>query len=515
MVRKDGMRRSVALAVAIVILGGMLFSNRIVKASQYSELLLSQGIEEMGRGEYDKALERFKRAAESEPHDPEVYYYLGLAYSRLGDYPPAITAFGRALKLDPKNRKVRYEMGTAYFFMGDYPKAMASFKRARRDDPSNALVLLYLGATHQRMGKHRRSIRYFRKASELDPKVAQMSEFYLAMAYMGLGRDKEAAEALRACIEMNPASEVAARARDYISKVPEGEKPERRWDVSGTLSFQYDDNVILKPEGLTTAELIARESDYRGVGFLWGQYRFLQGRPWLGGLRYSLYQSVHTRLHDYDLTNNAASLYGGYRGEVKGFPYKVQLDYEYQHTLLNNTRYLARHSGFFNLDFSETPSLLTQLTYRGQKRHFYNQLYLGTADDRNSLNHRAGLSQYLFFSEKTRHIHGGYLFDKDDADGNNWDYKGHLASAGFYTPLIYGIRLRAKGEYYWQNFDHTHTSFSEKRRDREWSQHISLDRDFGKYLNLSAYYVHQKHHSNLDVYKYKRNIYFLSITGRF
>ncbi len=44
------------LAVAMVILGGMLFCIRNTKASQYVELLLSQGIEEMGRGEYEEAL---------------------------------------------------------------------------------------------------------------------------------------------------------------------------------------------------------------------------------------------------------------------------------------------------------------------------------------------------------------------------------------------------------------------------------------------------------------------------
>ena len=468
------------MAAAMVILGGVLFSNRIVKATQYPELLISQGIEKMGRGEYEKAIERFKRAAERKPEDPEVHYYLGLAYSRLGDYPSAITAFERVLKLDPKNRRVRYPLGMAYYLSEDYQSAAVFLKRARKDDPSNPMVLLYLGAAH-----------------------------------MSLGRHREAAKALRACIEMNPSPEVAAMARNYLDQIPVREKPKKRLSLSATLSFQYDDNVILKPEGLTTAELITRESDYRGVGFFWGEYQFLQGAPWLGGLRYSLYQSVHTRLHDYDLTNNAASLYGGYRGEVKGFPYKVQVDYEYQNTLLNSESYLERHSGIFNLDFSGTPSLLTQLSYRGQSKNFHNQPYLEAVDDRDASNHRAGLTQYLFFSEKTRHIHGGYFFDREDADGNNWDFKGHLASAGFYTPLIYGIRLRAKAEYYWQNFDNIHTTLMEKRKDREWTQHVSLDRDFGKYLTLSAYYVHQNHHSNLDVFKYSRNIYFLSITGRY
>jgi len=191
------------------------------------------------------------------------------------------------------------------------------------------------------------------------------------------------------------------------------------------------------------------------------------------------------------------------------------VDYEYQHTLLDNTRYLARHSGIFSLDFSEAPFLLTQLTYRGQKKHYYNQLYLGTADDRNAFNHRAGLTQYLFFSEKTRYIHGGYFYDTDDADGNNWDYKGHFVNAGFYTPLVYGVGFRVLGEYYWQNFDNIHTTFLKKRKDREWTTIVSLDRDFGKYLNLSAYYAHVNHNSNIDAYAYDRNIYFLSITGRF
>lgn len=474
------MTRSVLLAAVMAILGGVLFSVRIVKATQYPELFLSQGIEEMGRGEYRKALERFERAAEAEPRDPEVHYFLGLAYSRLRDYPSAITAFERVLELDPKNRKVHYELGMAYFFSGDHQRAAGSLKRARKDDPSNPTVLLYLGA-----------------------------------AYMSLGRNKEAAEALRACIEMNPRPEVVAMARDKLNKIPVREKPKKRLSLSATLSFQYDDNVILKPEGLTTAEFIADESDYRGVGFLWGEYQFLQGEPWLGGLRYSFYQSVHTRLHDFDLTNNAAALYGGYRGKLRGFPYKLQGDYEYQYTLLDNKSYLERHSGIVNLDFIESPSLLTQLTYRGQGKNFHNQPLVGPADDRDAFNHSAGLTQYLFFSEKTQYIHGGYFFDQDDADGSNWDYMGHLVNAGVFTPLIYGVRLRLKSEYYWQNFDNTHTTFVKKRKDREWTQYVSLDRDFGKYLNLSAYYVYQDHQSNLDVFEYDRNIVFLSITGRY
>jgi Flp pilus assembly protein TadD len=509
------MRRSITLAAVLVMLGGMLFANKMAKATEYPELLISQGIREMNRGGYHKALERFSRAAQMQPRDPEVRYFVGLAYSRLEDYPSAIAAFEKVLKLDPAHRKVRYELGVAYFFMEDYPKAMSSFKRAHKEDPSNALVLLYLGATYQRMGEFKRSIRNLRKAKELDPKLAQISEFHLAMAYMGLGRDEKAIEALWACIEMDPGSEVALMAQEYLERVPEKEKPRKRWDVSATLSFQYDDNVILKPEGLTTAELITRESDYRGVGFVWGEYRFLEGAPWLGGVRASFYQSIHHRLHEFDVTYAAGSIYGGYRGAVMGFPYTVEADYEYEYTWLDDRSYLERQSGIAYLDFSETPYLLTQLSYRGQKKDFFHQPFLYPADDRDAFNHRAGLTQYLFFWKRTGYIHGGYFYDRDNADGSNWDYKGHFASAGFYTPLLYGVGLRGKGEYYRQNFDNMNTTFLKKRKDTEWTFHVALDRDLWKYLNVSAYYVHQNHHSNIDAFKYDRNIYFVSITGRF
>jgi len=513
--RKEGMRKSFSLVAVIVMLGGVLLSLRTVEASQYVELLLSQGIEEMGKGAYEKALEKLQRAAEQDPHNPDVHYFSGLAYSRLGNYPLAITAFKRVLELNPDDRRVHYEMGMAYFSMEDYSNAMDSFKRAHGDDPSNAFVLLYLGATYQRMGQHRQSIRYVRKAKKLDPKLAQLSEFYLGMAYMGLGWKKEAAEALQICIEMDPTAEVAVRARDSIAVIGEREKPEKRWDLSATLSFQYDDNVVLKPEGVTTAVRISDESDFRGVGFLWGEYRFLQGRHLLAGVRGSFYQSMHTSLHDYDVTDTAASLYWGYRGEVKGFPYKVEADYVYEYTWLDNRSYLERHSSIALFDFSETPYLLTQGTYRLQAKNYFNQPFLGPANDRDALNHRAGLTQYLFFSEQTRYIYGGYFFDLDDADGSNWDYDGHFFSLGFYTPLMYGIRLRLQGDYYLQDFDHTHTIYLKKRKDKELTGHVSVDRDFGKYLNLSAYYVHQDHGSNIDAFEYDRNIYFVSVTGRF
>ena len=62
------MRSSITVATVLVILGGMLSANKIVKATEYPELLISQGIREMNRGEYDKAVERFKRAAEIAIH---------------------------------------------------------------------------------------------------------------------------------------------------------------------------------------------------------------------------------------------------------------------------------------------------------------------------------------------------------------------------------------------------------------------------------------------------------------
>lgn len=64
------------------------------------EVLLEVGQTYLLNKEYDGAIKKFSEALRINPHDPELYYYLGLAYEGAEKFPEAIEMYEKTLKLD-------------------------------------------------------------------------------------------------------------------------------------------------------------------------------------------------------------------------------------------------------------------------------------------------------------------------------------------------------------------------------------------------------------------------------
>jgi len=64
------------------------------------EVLLEVGQSYLLKKDYEKAIIKFSEALRINPHDPEVYYYLGLAYEGAGKYPEAVKTYEKTIKLD-------------------------------------------------------------------------------------------------------------------------------------------------------------------------------------------------------------------------------------------------------------------------------------------------------------------------------------------------------------------------------------------------------------------------------
>ena len=64
------------------------------------EVLLEVGQAYLLNKDYEKAIVKFSEALRINPHDPEVYYYLGLAYEGAERFPEAIKRYEETLKLD-------------------------------------------------------------------------------------------------------------------------------------------------------------------------------------------------------------------------------------------------------------------------------------------------------------------------------------------------------------------------------------------------------------------------------
>jgi tetratricopeptide (TPR) repeat protein len=64
------------------------------------EVLLELGQSYLLHKEYDNAIKKFSEALKINPHDPELYYYLGLSYEGAERLPEAISMYEKTLQLD-------------------------------------------------------------------------------------------------------------------------------------------------------------------------------------------------------------------------------------------------------------------------------------------------------------------------------------------------------------------------------------------------------------------------------
>ncbi len=64
------------------------------------EVLLEIGQSYLLNKEYEKAIVKFTAALKINPHDPELYYYLGMAYEGDKKYEEAQRMYEKAIELD-------------------------------------------------------------------------------------------------------------------------------------------------------------------------------------------------------------------------------------------------------------------------------------------------------------------------------------------------------------------------------------------------------------------------------
>lgn len=64
------------------------------------EVLLEIGQSYLLNKEYKKAITKFSEAMKIDPHEPEIYYYLGLAYEGAEKLTEAIKMYEKTLLLD-------------------------------------------------------------------------------------------------------------------------------------------------------------------------------------------------------------------------------------------------------------------------------------------------------------------------------------------------------------------------------------------------------------------------------
>jgi tetratricopeptide (TPR) repeat protein len=174
-----------------------------------------------------------------------------------GDYDGAIERYRKALEIEPDNVTALYEIGYSYYAKKDLANALDYATRAAaRPSPLKAAVLTLIGNIQDDRKEPARAIEAYEQAIQLDPRIPLL-HFNLGITYAGLGQTTKARKAFEAGIEVNPnhASSHYALGRMYAQ---EG------YRVPAILAFARF--LVLEPATRRSTDVLQRLDAIYGAG---------------------------------------------------------------------------------------------------------------------------------------------------------------------------------------------------------------------------------------------------------
>lgn len=152
-------------------------------------------------GKYDKAVQEFQRAVQSEPGNENAVRGLADAYTNLGNVAGAEAAYKQAVALRPNYWRVYSWLGTFYFNQNRYDDAAAAFLKATQLAPGSYLGYLNLAGTYIAEGRYDEAVEAINRSKALHPST----DAYLDLGYVYTLRRRypEAIAALEQALKMD------------------------------------------------------------------------------------------------------------------------------------------------------------------------------------------------------------------------------------------------------------------------------------------------------------------------
>ena len=159
------------------------------------------------------AIEYLKKAIKIHPTYRNAYLLLGNAHYYLKEYDASIQYFDQSLALDPdfkdalKNLPIVLRDGGRHMgqMENNFAKAEEWLKRSYGMNSQDYETCRLLGITFGIQNKHSKAIEYFEKAIAIRPDIAA-NYTSLGTAYMNIGNEEKAREALNKAVEIDPAA---------------------------------------------------------------------------------------------------------------------------------------------------------------------------------------------------------------------------------------------------------------------------------------------------------------------
>lgn len=471
---------------------------------------LEKGIGQYKHENYDEALPTLLKAREENPDSTLAAYYLGLCYKQLQDYREAIPHLRVAVTKLPKIKGALIELIDSLYQVGEIEEARGWIKEAEDEGIRPAQTSFLKGLVLLKEGDPAAAIESFENAKGLDVSMTAACNYQIGICHLREGGLNDARDSFAQVLMIDPGSNMANFANEYMSAIDERSYRTRPFKMSAGFAWQYDDNVVLKPSEASIVEGISDQSDTREVYTAKAEYdhRFNEALGVRG--QYMMYLAKQNDLGFYDVFSNTFMLQPTYytEGALLTFPTS------FNHTSVNDKMYLVSPttSAIANLTIGKSNMLQGYVKYQYKN---YQWPSSSAEEDRDGNNLDGGLGWYFFYARNKGFLNLRYGLSKEWTEGANWEYLGNRVNATLLIPALKNLNLTVSGDLNLQDYENTHSVYQVKRRDRIFTISSLLAYKFYKDSEFQLQYTFVKDSSNIDIYDYHRNIFSAGIEVKF
>jgi tetratricopeptide (TPR) repeat protein len=181
------------------------------------------GVKSISEGRISLGLASLRQAAEVEPQNALYHNAVGAVLLNVGRFPDAQAEFQKAVELDPTYADAYHNLGSTYAEQGQWEDAITAYKKALAQTIYTSPENTYnnLGYAYWALDRRKEAEDAFRAALQLEPKLVP-SHFWLGVLLQKEGRKDEAKQHFQAARDLEPASLLGKRAAEVLKAIGDG-----------------------------------------------------------------------------------------------------------------------------------------------------------------------------------------------------------------------------------------------------------------------------------------------------
>lgn len=397
---------------------------------------------------------------------------------------------------------VHLSAGSEELLNNRFESAAGHFREALASKPDDFDALLGLGTALNAMEDDGAGS-FLKQALYINPESSKVN-LELGKYFLRKEIYPEAEEFLNASVETASGPEEAAPARSLLEGAPRESKGRKPWAVYVQAGLQHDSNVIVMAEDGSLPEGVSNKSDSRAVLVGGINYKFMDSGAGSAGITYSLYQSMHFELSEYNVTSQTLKLDGSYE---LSRAFEMGAAYYYDYVLLDGGNYSSAHNIEPSVAISEGGGFSTEINLRWRQNDYEDTTKYPNNSDRSGDNQSIAIEQAIPISSSAKASIGAE-YEQESADIAAYDFTGTSANADIRFGLAFDIDAGLGMAYSKKDYEIT-------REDEALEYSIEIGKEITKSVSASLNYTYIDNDSNMADYKYKRAVTGVTVSARF